>query len=242
VGQIDRALARLRGKLHRGASSDESRWCPLCEQGSAQFLPYGGHKRPDVRCPQCGSAERHRLIWLYLTRYSRSLKHPPRLLHMAPEKCLTLKLQPAAAQYVTLDLYASGVDVQADITKPIPLDDGAFDLILCSHLLEHVDDDAFAMRELVRLTAPDGECLVLTPIDPHLPTAEDLSITDPAERTRLYGQSDHVRLYGLDVIDRLTSAGFDVESFVANEHLEPAEIQRMRLEPLERLLVCRPTR
>jgi SAM-dependent methyltransferase len=91
------------------------------------------------------------------------------------------------------------------------LADGSFDLILCSHVLEHVPDDGAAMAELRRVLAPGGLCLVLTPYRPEVTTYEDPGITSPLDRMVAFGQQDHVRIYGNDLTDRLRGAGFEVE-------------------------------
>jgi SAM-dependent methyltransferase len=107
-------------------------------------------------------------------------------------------------------------------------------------VLEHVADDARAMAELRRVTAPGGFCLVMVPLDlDRTTTYEDPSITAPADRQREFLQFDHVRLYAPDIADRLSAAGFDVE--VVDMHAELGEqAARYRLLASDLAFVCRP--
>jgi len=145
--------------------------------------------------------------------------------------------------YATLDLDAQArVDVRADLTD-LPWRDGSWDTIVCSHVLEHVPDDARAMKELRRVLAPGGHALVLVPQDPTARvTIEDLAEQDPRRRAELFGQDDHVRLYGLDLLDRLAAAGFVAHS-VEVADFSAAEVERSRLELVgagagQAILVC----
>ena len=141
------------------------------------------------------------------------------LLHFAPEYALRGRMEAMPGlRYVTADLDPEGVDVQLDITA-MPFEDGAFDAILCSHVLEHVIDDRAAMSELHRVLGPDGWALVLVPLDlAREATYEDFAITAPEDRVHAFGQDDHVRMYAPDIVQRLQGAGFHVatDRFVEN--------------------------
>lgn len=153
-----------------------------------------------------------------------------RVLHFAAEPALVPVFKRGAREYVTTDLEAEHVDVQADITD-LPFEDGEWDTIVCSHVLEHVGDDAQAIRELRRVVAPGGTVVVMVPTRPGTVTDEDPSITDPAERIRRFGQADHVRFYGDDLADRLTAGGFtDLAAVDPGDF--PIEAERCRLEPI----------
>lgn len=190
--------------------------CPICGKGFRKLLPYGYvTQRDNALCPSCLSLERHRLLWLWLERESNLMTSHPRLLHIAPEVCLMKHLKKhyrtCRDQYVTADLESPLADLHFDVQQ-IPLADGSFEVIICNHLLEHVEDDRRALSELHRILKPGGWGIVLSPIDYSLATTfEDDSITDPAERTRLFGQYDHRRVYGCDYADRLREAGFEAE-------------------------------
>ena len=151
-----------------------------------------------------------------------------RFLHIAPERCFVRMFSEAAGDgYLTADLRDTGVMESMDITD-IAWPDGTFDVIYCSHVLEHVVDDRQAMRELCRVLAPGGWAMLNVPITAN-ETFEDPSVTDPRERIRQFGQKNHVRRYGPDYMDRLTDAGFEVRRISVGDLVEAANIERYGL-------------
>ena len=134
------------------------------------------------------------------------------MLHFAPEAIFVKKWQELEhLEYVTSDLYDPKASVCADICQ-MPFHDEYFDVLYCSHVLEHVTDDHAAMRECYRVLKQNGWAVFLVPIGPD-PTIEDPTVNDPKERERRFGQNDHVRLYGPDFVERLEKAGFVVTQF-----------------------------
>lgn len=208
--------------------------CPLCGRRYRKLLPYGYvTSRENALCPHCLSLERHRLLWLYLERETTLFESLPRLLHIAPEVCLMRHLKPhyksSPERYQTADLESPLADLHFDIQQ-IPLADESFDVVICNHLMEHVEDDLRAMRELHRILKRGGWGVLLSPVDlKRATTFEDDSITDPKERTRIFGQYDHRRLYGNDFSDRLRKAGFEVEDLDYAARLTPEERTRYAL-------------
>lgn len=191
------------------------RECPLCGSRRRKFMPYGYvTSREDALCPRCLALERHRMIWLWITRHTDLLERRPRLLHIAPEVSLMRHLKPLygnSGNYITADLESPLADLHFDVQQ-IPLSDGSVEVVICNHLLEHVEDDRVALRELHRILCHGGWGILLVPEDRRRATTfEDDSVTDREERTRLFGQYDHRRVYGRDYDDRLRSAGFRVE-------------------------------
>lgn len=168
------------------------RECPVCGARRRRFLPYGYvAPRADALCPSCLSLERHRLLWLYLTRETDLLRRPQRILHIAPEVCLMKRLRHRAADYTTADLESPLAELHFDVLQ-IPLPDASYDVLICNHLLEHVADDRRALGEFYRILRPAAGASWLSPVDrSRAATFEDDSITDPAERTRIFGQYDH---------------------------------------------------
>ncbi|MEK7873336.1 MAG: methyltransferase domain-containing protein, partial [Chloroflexota bacterium] len=134
-----------------------------------------------------------------------------RVLDVAPLPVLQAKyVKLPNLDYLSVDIASPIAMVRMDITA-IGCPRDQFDCILCYHVLEHVPDDRKALQELFRVLKPGGWAILQSPIDATRPkTFEDFSVTSPEERERVFGQSDHVRIYGLDYKDRLTSAGFIV--------------------------------
>lgn len=153
------------------------------------------------------------MIWLWMERSTELFANRPRLLHIAPEVSLMRyfkRLYRGTDRYITADLESPLADMHFDVQN-IPMEDASVDVIICNHLLEHIEDDARALSELYRVMRPGGWGIMLVPEDrSRAATFEDDSITDAEERTRLFGQYDHRRVYGRDYDDRLRAAGFDV--------------------------------
>lgn len=154
------------------------------------------------------------MIWLWMERQTSLFKNHPRLLHIAPEPPLMKhfrKSYGSSKDYITADLESPLADQHFDVQN-IPLPSDSIDVIICNHLLEHVENDRLAMQELHRVMKPGGWGIFLVPEDRERETTfEDDSIVDAKERTRLFGQYDHRRIYGRDYDDRLREAGFEVE-------------------------------
>jgi predicted SAM-dependent methyltransferase len=128
------------------------------------------------------------------------------VLHVAPEACTQSWLQPRATSYVSVDLYNPAAMHQMDLCK-LTFDDNTFSSIWCSHVFEHIETDDVAIAELFRVCRPGGTAVVQVPIW-RVETYEDFSITAEEDRLREFYQRDHVRLYGLDIVDRFENAGF----------------------------------
>ncbi len=177
-----------------------------------KFLPYGYQtQRPNVLSPSTLSLERHRLLWLYLTNETDFFTSKKKVLHMAPEQCFLNRFKKLNHQYITADLYSPIADIKADITN-LPFDDDSFDVIFCNHVLEHIQEDTKAMKELFRVMKKGGMGIFQIPQDLNrTKTFEDNSITNRKERAKIFGQYDHVRIYGRDYFDKLRSVGFKVK-------------------------------
>lgn len=234
---LSRTKAAVKHLLYGGSR----RLCPICGHGARRFVPYGHPVRPEARCVWCSSLERHRLIWLYFQKRANLFDGKGRLaLHVAPESCFEPRLRARLGSgYVTADLNDRRADVRMDIMS-IGYPDETFDVVYCSHVLEHVADDRKAMRELRRVLKKDGIAILLVPIVGGAHTFEDPAITDPKERARLYGQHDHVRSYGADYVDRLKEAGFAVDVVAVRDLATEEEAVRMNLSAAAgEIYVCR---
>ena len=191
--------------------------CTTCSIKLATFLTSGIPLRANAICPNCESLERTRIYWSYLLKVPGFFDTNKKVLHTAPEKVLfKLFSENKNIDYSPIDKLEVGYNYPKGTINMNILDlkfpDNHFDFILSSHVLEHIDDDIKAMKEFHRVLSPDGFAMLQVPMDiTKDKTYEDFSITDPEERTKAFGQFDHVRLYGLDYKERLESAGFTVE-------------------------------
>jgi len=211
--------------------------CSCCGWSFRKFLAFGVNPRPNALCPRCQALERHRLLWLYFGDQTNLFNDNLNVLHIAPERVFEKKLkQLKNLDYITADLDPGRAMVQMDITN-ISYEDNFFDVILCSHVLEHVPDDRKAMRELYRVLKPGGWAILQVPILRDK-TFEDFSITKPEDRKRVFGQSDHVRVYGKDYKDRLEEAGFRVKVDDYVKRLGADKIKQYALMEDEDIYYC----
>lgn len=209
--------------------------CPVCNSTFRKFLPYGRKSRENALCPNCLALERHRLIWLYLKRKTDFFAKKAKMLHIAPELCFIDRFENLEnLEYITGDIESPLAKVKMDIHK-IPFDENTFDVIFCNHVLEHVDDDILAMKEMLRVLKPGGWAILQVPFFYPLKekTYEDKSITDPLEREKAFGQDDHVRMFGKDYGLRLQSAGFKVTEERLVLDMPQEEVKRYALPKKE---------
>ena len=213
---------------------------PIDGRSYRKFLPYGYEKvRENVLAPGTLSLERHRLCWLYLQNETNLFSTAQKVLHFAPEQAFLKRFRKLKhLEYTTTDLNSPIADVKADICA-LPFDDNSYDFIICNHVLEHIPDDTKAMRELYRILAPGGTAILQVPYDKNRTvTFEDNSITDAKARARIFGQYDHVRVYGMDYFEKLRSIGFHVEAVDYTASLSEEQINNYRLAKGELIPVC----
>lgn len=211
--------------------------CPVCAHQFRKFLPYGRKARENALCPNCLALERHRLMYLFLQRKTNFFSAPLKVLHVAPEICFIDRFeQQPNLEYITADIESPLAKVKMDI-HAIPFPEASFDVVFCNHVMEHVADDAQAMREIYRVLKPGGWGIIQIPLFHPLPekTYEDASLTSPAAREKAFGQDDHVRLYGKDYGRRLEAAGFRVDENRYVEELPAEEVDRFAL-PKEEII------
>ena len=210
---------------------------PIDNKSFKTFLPYGyGKQRPNVLSPSTLSLERHRLLWLYLKSNTdffstdTNAAQRKKVLHFAPEQCFLKRFRNLKnLDYTTTDLLSPIADIKADICD-LPFEDNSYDVILCNHVLEHIPDDTKAMQELFRVMKPGGYGIFQIPQDLNREvTFEDNTITDKAERAKIFGQYDHVRVYGRDYFEKLRSIGFKVKEVDYSASLPEASINKFRL-------------
>ncbi len=213
---------------------------PIDEKSFKTFLSYGyGNQRNNVLSPSTLSLERHRLLWLYLKNETDFFSKDLKVLHFAPEQAFYSRFKKQKnLDYTTTDLESPLADVKADICN-LPFENDAYDVILCNHVLEHIPDDTNAMQELYRVLKPGGMAILQIPQDlSREKTFEDNSITDKKERAKIFGQYDHVRVYGRDYFDKLRTIGFKVDEVDYTAKLSKEEVEKYCLAKGEIIPVC----
>jgi SAM-dependent methyltransferase len=204
-------------------------YCPNCRSSLREFVFCGtesqvslerqiiGAGRRKKECPVCRAAERDRLVYTYVKDYLGLFNKEEKIniLHIAPEDCLFPAFYKNINHraYICGDKFDAGYSydkqvIYMDITQ-IDREDNCFDLIICNHVLEHIPDDKTALKELYRVLKPGGKAILQVPLSPVLAeTFEDFSLKNPDDRTRIFGQHNHCRIYGQDYGKRLEEAGF----------------------------------
>jgi|GEM_PF-253458 len=202
--------------LKRAGQPGNNVVCDCCGNrfGAFDSVPPRGSQR----CARCRAGERQRLLTIFFEQRGMLKKRPLKVLHVAPEYVLRQQfIKEPGLEYVTSDILVGNAEYIANL-EDLPFADGPFNFILCCHVLEHVDHDQVAMKELHRGLSDGGTAIIMVPFNKSRPvTYEDPSITDPKERLKHFGQEDHVREYGLDLVDRLQNAGFAVETVYADQ-------------------------
>lgn len=206
--------------------------CPCCDY-EGRFAAGGTIARLGTICPRCSSFERHRLFALAVKR--RFLHFADRdVLHFAPTPPIERMINKAGPRtHRTADLQSGRAQMQLDI-EAIDLPPASVDVVVASHVLEHVNDRR-ALSEIFRILRPNGQLIAMVPIiEGWAQTYEDPSIVAPEDRLRYFGRHDHVRWYGADFRDRLRSAGFDLDEYTAG----PVDAARYRLERGHKVFVA----
>ena len=215
---------------------------PIDGKSFLMFLPYGyGSQRNNVLSPSTLSLERHRLLWLYLQKETDffTATEKKKVLHFAPEQEFYKRFKKQTnIDYTTTDLLSPLADVKADICN-LPFEDDTYDVVFCNHVLEHIPDDTKAMQELYRVLKPGGMGIFQIPQDlKREATFADDSITDPKERAKIFGQYDHVRIYGRDYFDKLRRIGFKVNEENYTSKIAPELVEKYCLAKGEIIPVC----
>jgi SAM-dependent methyltransferase len=217
----------------------EKNYCPLCEKGFSKFLTGPDKSRKNSKCPGCGSLERQRLLWLYLTKKLEITNQKINLLNIAPDYATQTALQRLKnISYTSVDLNSSLAMKKNDITN-LEFRDGQFDAIICYHVLEHIENDGKALSELHRVLKPGGWAILQTPIEENREkTFEDFSIKSARERIKYFGQEDHVRIYGKDYFNRIEKSGFIVTKDDFINKISETEKEKIVLDKNEIIFFC----
>ena len=213
---------------------------PIDGKSFRKFLSYGYNKlRKNALSPSTLSLERHRLLWLYLINETVLFEKKIKLLHFAPEQAFYKRFKKLNnIEYDSIDINSPLAKIKADICD-LPIKDNTYDFILCNHVLEHVLDDKKAMSELYRVLKKGGTGIFQVPIDMNRKkTFQDDSITDKLERNKIFGQYDHVRVYGKDYFNKLENTGFKVQQIDYSKEFSNEEILKYSIVKGEVIPVC----
>lgn len=252
LGAIHRVGWRMTARIPFGASH----YCCICESRVRRFLPYRrgmvsvpplmlqlavvGSDVEHFECPVCQSHDRERHLLMYLNT-SNLLRRMggTRILHFAPERHLQRFIRTAEpAEYVLGDLYPASAGVQKIDLQAVPYSDDYFDFVLANHVLEHVQDDAQALREIFRVLRPGGHAILQTPYASGLTkTFEDSAIRSEQACLQAYGQEDHRRLYGQDIAHRFEASGLRSLMKTHSQLLPDVDHVRFGVNPQEPFLL-----
>lgn len=244
-------MKRLFWNSRRAAPITE-KYCCICKKVVGEFAPYrGGWKEAPAllrllnvvgsdldhfACPSCTAHDRERHLYLYFDRLDlwKSLRGKA-VLHFAPEKRLTRMIGDAApSRYVRADLFPTNDSIEKVDMLGMPFSAASFDWVIANHVLEHVADDMKALAEVVRVLKPGGMAVLQTPFSARLQhTLQDPGIDDGLARLEIYGQEDHVRLYGADIFERFASAGLRPDIRQHAETLPDIDPDRFGVNPQE---------
>jgi SAM-dependent methyltransferase len=249
---------KIRNYVFRILHPGQSCYCLYCEKSYGRFLHAGvksdvfkkykvagGGYKKNISCPNCGSVARQRLLALFFKLRTDVFHKTTNILHVSPNASLVHYLN----QHNTVKQVIGAYEPEQfpefscmvmDIQK-INLENNLFDVVICCHVLEHVDQVEQAMREIYRILKPNGFAVLQTPIALNLQkTLEDKTVTSQSDRKKAYGQVDHVRLFGLDYFDKLRTAGFRVvrDNPFSNQWLPERELARHCLERIEDVVIC----
>jgi SAM-dependent methyltransferase len=234
--------------------------CPLCKKkfrklkDGGEALPFfknhkviGGGRRKNMLCPYCLSTDRDRLVYFYLISKKELLQNDLILLHVAPEPSLKKYIkQHSNITYYSGDkfeeryqgFYYDKGTLNLDLTD-LQYPDELFDIIICNHVLEHIKDDTKAIQEIKRVLKPNGWAILQVPISKDSQDTIEYQLLPPEKRKSIYGQEDHVRLYGLDYPERLKSQGLKVAYWKASDFLNASEISKFAINNEEKVYIVR---
>jgi SAM-dependent methyltransferase len=232
-------LIRIRNYIRSFFYKGKNYYCPICQKHSRLFFTSKDGLRKNAVCPSCGSFERQRFLMLVFNKYSFINPDKYKMLDIAPSFSLQKVFKGNRnIEYTSFDIASCLADIKGDITS-MPFGDSSFDIIICSHVLEHIENDMTALSEIKRVLKTNGKAFIQIPLDKNLiSTFEDKTITSPEQRKECYGQSDHVRIYGLDFSERLEKTGLNCQIVNCSESFDESLIRKYCLLEDEQIFVC----
>jgi predicted SAM-dependent methyltransferase len=223
-------------------NAEKNYYCPICKSFFYSFDPkvnlFKKEKlKNNERCPKCKSLSRHRFEYCFLEKIGLLKKAKLKVLHIAPEKCFSKIFEEFWNEnYITADLNNKNVKIKMDVTN-IPFKDKTFDLILCNHVLEHVENDGKALGEFFRILKKNENLIITVPLFGQK-TYENSRIKSPKERLKYFGQKDHVRKYGLDIYKKIEKAGFKVKIITPEDIMSQAKIKKYSIGLSDKIFRC----
>lgn len=250
-------IKRLRNKIFALLNPGKKVYCLYCKRTFRKFLHEGvkspvfkkyrvagGGYKLNVQCPHCYSVDRSRLLYLFFQLRTDVYKKKTSILHISPNKEIANVLKgdtiTQTVGSIEPEMYSEYNPIYLDVQK-MDFPDNTFDVVICCHVIEHVDHDDQAMREIYRVLKPGGFAVLQVPLALNLEkTIEDRTLATDKERKLKFGQVDHVRLYGMDYIEKLKAAGFRLvmDNPFTNQWLPAEELSRHRLDPIEDVIVA----
>jgi len=238
IPKLYRAIYRFLYSINPKITTKKNVFCPCCVWSGKHFLPFRAPKRTNVQCPRCKSVERHRLYYLFLKEYLNKLSNKSiKILHISPEKSLRkLFCSYPNIKYLSIDISLFKAMRRENI-ESLSFSNHSFDLIFCSHVLEHVRNDQKALAEIKRVLKPNGLAIIQVPIKNYFrgkkitQTLEEIEPLNPKQREIIFGQADHYRLYSRDFYQQLIKSGFNIKIIKFANKLPKSTLKKQVLLP-----------
>lgn len=216
-----------------------TRFCPVCDHFAPEFESFGVVKRPDSKCPNCKTLERYRLLYLYLFQETDFFEGQYSVLDIGPLEGFSQVCRGHPnLKYISIDLISPKAMVKMDARR-LGIANESMNCVICYHILEHIPDDHVVLAELFRVLKPKGKIFLQVPINIDSPKTFYDPLTAPEDREKVYGQKDHVRIYGNDFQTYVEQAGFQVQRISYVNKFTPDQQRLMGLKNTYRLSLYR---
>lgn len=251
-------IKKIRNNAFKLLHPGKECYCLYCEKSYGKFIHEGvkadifkkysiagGGFKKNTRCPNCGSPDRARLLALFFKLRTEIFSKKTDILHISPNKDIADFINKSShvnqvVGVLEIDRFKEYNPIKVDIQK-MNIQDNQYDIVICCHVIEHVDNDQEAMNEIYRVLKPNGFAILQVPLALDLDvTLEDKTLKTDKERKIAFGQVDHVRLYGIDYFEKLKQAGFRVvrDNPFDNKWLDSQELAKHRLDKIEDVIVA----